>query len=87
MVGWPDNDNVSTDLKPYQNRSSELGTLDRCALLGARVVVPPQGRTLVLDELHETHPGCTRMKALARSHIWRPKMDQDIEEMSGVSGE
>ena len=47
----------------------------------ARVIVPPQGRAVVLDELHETHPDCTRMKALAWSYIWWPKMDQDIEEL------
>ena len=43
MGGWPDI--VSPDLKPYQNRSKELSTLNGCVLWGARVVVPPQGRT------------------------------------------
>ena len=71
MGGWPDT--VSPDLKPYQNRSKELSTLNSCVLWGARVVVPPQGRAAVLEELHEMHP------ALAQSYIWWPKMDKDIE--------
>ena len=79
MGGWPDA--VSLDLKPYQNRSEELSTLNGCVLWGARVIVPPQGWAAVLEKLHETHPGCTKMKALARSYIWWLKMDKDIEDL------
>ena len=44
------------------------------------MVIPPQGRELVLQELHETHPGCARMKSLAWNYIWWPKMDSAIED-------
>ena len=32
----------------------------------------------MLTELHEAHPGESRMKALAQSYLWWLNMDQDI---------
>ena len=33
------------------------------------MVVPDKGRAKLLDELHESHPGASKMKSIARAHV------------------
>ena len=67
-------------LKPYVSRKDELSVQDGCVLRGNRVVIPPKEKARVVKELHEPHPGICRIKALARSYVWWPKMDADLEQ-------
>lgn len=57
----------------------EFTLQDGVLLRGLRVVVPSSLRSEVLVDLHESHLGATRGKQFARSYVWSPNIDADIE--------
>ncbi|KAM7285227.1 uncharacterized protein ISCGN_032185 [Ixodes scapularis] len=79
---WPQkNHNGKMTLKPFLERRSELTTSHGLVYWGSRVVIPQSARKTVLALLHESHRAASAMKALARSIIWYPGIDQDLEPM------
>ena len=46
---------------------------------GIRVIVPQIYRQKLLNYIHLDHPGMSRMKSIARSYVWWPVLDAQIE--------
>lgn len=77
--GWP-LEQIGAKLQPYQMRQHEHSMQKGGLLWGSRVVVSPKLQEPILKALHEGHPGVVRMKELAQSYVWWPKLDQAITE-------
>ena len=70
---------ATVECQPYLDVWDELSVEKGCVLRGARVTIPHGLRDEVLEELHADHQGMNRTKALARTFVWWPNVDKDIE--------
>ena len=69
---------IKSDLLKTSN-DSEFTLVNGIIFRGERIYIPSSLRTKVLEELHETHLGITKMKQLARRYVYWPNIDKEIE--------
>jgi transposase InsO family protein len=80
--GWPRTQKIlSHDVAQFFARRESLMVIENCLFYGDRLVVPTCYQQRVLEELHTGHPGVARMKLLARSKVFWPNIDQQIENL------
>ena len=77
--GWPQQ--TSGELDSFGKIKGSLSTESGCLFYGSRVVIPEDLREHVLELLHLGHFGMQRMKQLARSAVYWPRIDDAIEKL------
>ena len=77
--GWPNA--FSEELKYFKKLKNSLSTENGCVFYGIRVIIPSSLRNHILELLHLGHFGMQRIKQLARSTVYWPRIDLDIENL------
>ncbi|XP_055543387.1 uncharacterized protein K02A2.6-like [Wyeomyia smithii] len=78
--GWPKKrtDVNDWEMQRYFDRQEALSIVQGCVMFGDRLIIPAQYRKLCIIQLHKGHPGAQRMKAIARSFVFWPGLDEQI---------
>lgn len=82
QTSWPATSDLSDIEKAIFLKRDELIVEKGCILWGNRVIVPEILRSQVLRELHSSHFGVVKMKMIARSYVWWPRIDREIESLA-----
>ena len=70
----------SPDVQEFKKYAASVSVTDDCLINGNRVVIPEAVQPQILDILHLGHFGIQRMKQLARSAVYWPHIDSQIED-------
>lgn len=82
LKGWHKSIKNNNLIKPYFNYRHELSLDNGCLLWNNRLVVPNKLKQRFLDQLHKTHLAVVKMKSVARSYVWWPNINKDIENLA-----
>ncbi|XP_042345404.1 uncharacterized protein K02A2.6-like [Plectropomus leopardus] len=80
--GWPKHvRSVPVQAKAYHQWGNSLSTSKGLVLYGDRIVVPHSMRGDILHCLHDGHQGITKCRERARTSVWWPGLESEIQEL------
>ena len=80
QLRWPETGKeLENDVKPYFQHRYELHIVDGVIFFQNRIMVPIGLKCQFLAKLHESHLGVVKSKLLARTLIYWPNWNDDIE--------
>lgn len=68
---------LSDKFRHFKSKDQELSVEQDCVLWGYRTIIPLKLRNNVLVELHRSHLGIVKTKALAPSYVWWPDLEKN----------
>lgn len=78
--GWPQHiKNVPQNVRCYWPVKDELHQVDGLFFKGDKIIVPKCLREEMLIKIHESHLGIVKCKSRARSCLYWPRLNEDIE--------
>lgn len=81
-TSWPHSKLISdSKLKAFHSRRDSLSVVNGCIMMEDRVVVPEVLSQRILRQIHRGHQGMERMKSIARSIVFWPNIDADIQQL------
>lgn len=78
ISGWP---RKCPEMRRFYSKRRDLAVENGCLISWYKLVVPTLCREAFLQEIHATHFGIGKMKSLARSYFWWPKLDEELNEI------
>ena len=77
--GWPRTCSEK-ELQPYFRRRAEISVVSGLLVWGHRVICPTTLRDQMVELIHTGHPGIEMSKRNARSSVWWPGIDSQLED-------
>lgn len=74
--------NMNPQLEPYYKIQQELSIHNELLLYRNRIVIPEIYRAIVMKQLHAGHPGTSSMRSSARTVVFWPNMDLDLDQIT-----
>jgi len=81
IQGWPAQNSLQQNLKPFYSVKDELSIDNSIILRGSRMIIPPSLQPWALHRIHEGHFGITKCRLRAKESVWWPGISSAIEDM------